>query len=82
VAAATEEKKIRKYSDIFSGVDFSPIETSGVWVEHALDLVTEIGRRIAAVTHDPRSAMFIRQRLSVAVQRGNVLCVLRTLANI
>jgi len=41
--------------------------------DHAL--VTEIGRRIAAVTHDPRSAMFLRQRLSVAVQRGNALCV-------
>jgi len=56
-SAAAEVKKTRKYSDIVSGVDFSPfaIETSEVWGEHALDLVTEIGRRIAAVTHDPRT---------------------------
>jgi len=44
-AAAAEEKKSRKYSDIVSGVDFSPfaIETSGVWGKSLLcDLVTEI----------------------------------------
>ena len=82
-AAAAEEKKTRKYSDIVSGVDFSPfaIETSGVWGEHALELVTEIGRRIAAATHDPRSTTFLRQRLSVAVQRGNAWCVLGTFTN-
>jgi len=54
--AAVEEKKTKKtYSDIVSCVDFSPfaIETSGVGREHALNLVTEIGRCIAAVTHDP-----------------------------
>jgi hypothetical protein len=44
-AAAAEEKKMRKYSDIISGVDFAPvaIETSGVWGKQALDLVTEVG---------------------------------------
>jgi len=41
------------YSDIISGVGFVPIdsETSGVWGRQALDLVNEIGRRIAAVAH-------------------------------
>lgn len=77
-AAAAEEKKIQKYSDIISGVDFVPvaIETSGVWGPHALDLITELGRRIADVTYEPRSTAFLRQRLSVAVQRGNASCVL------
>ena len=79
-AAAAEEKKMRKYSDIISGVDFTPVavETSGVWGNQALDLITEIGRRISEVTHDPRSTMFLRQRISVAVQRGNAWCVLGT----
>jgi len=36
--------------------------------ENALDLVTAIGWGIAAVTHHPRSTMFLHQRLSVAVQ--------------
>ena len=77
-AAAAEAKKTQKYADIISGVDFVPvaIETSGVWGEQAIALVMEIGRRIAASTHEPRSTSFLRQRLSVAVQRGNAYCVL------
>jgi len=80
-AAAAETKKTQKYADIIAGVDFSPvaIETSGVWGEQALILVKEIGRRIAAITHEPRATTFLRQRLSVAVQRGNAFCVNGTL---
>jgi hypothetical protein len=79
-ASAAELKKIEKYSDIIAGVDFKPvaIETSGVWGEQSLDFIKEVGRRIAAVTHEPRSTVFLRQRLSVAVQRGNAYCVLGT----
>jgi len=45
-AAAAAENLTRKYADIASGVDFSPfaIETSKVWGEHTLELVTLIGR--------------------------------------
>ena len=80
-AATAEMKKIQKYSDIISGVDFVPMatETSGVWGRQPLDLINEIGCRIAAVTHEPRSTAFLRQRISVAVQRGNAYCVLGTL---
>ena len=78
--STAEVNKSRKYSDIVVGVDFVPvaIETSGVWGEQALELITEIGRRIAAVTYEPRSTSFLRQRISVAVQRGNAFCVLGT----
>jgi len=80
-AAVAEIQKTQKYNDIISGVDFVPvaIETSGVWGRQALDLINEIGRRIAAVSHEPRSTTFLRQRLSVAVQRGNAYCILGTL---
>jgi len=69
----SSNKSFIHYSDIVSGVNFSPfaIETSGVGGEHALDLITEIGRRIADVTQ-PRSAMFLRQRILVAVQHSNI----------
>ena len=82
-AATAEEKKLQKYADIISGVDFVPvaIETSGVWGTHALDLISQVGRRIAEVTHEPRATMFLRQRISVAVQRGNAWCVLGTLSS-
>ena len=76
-AAAAESWKVAKYADIISGVDFVSvaIETSGVWGEQALGLTQNLGRLIAAVTHEPRSTMLLRQRLSVAVQRGNANCV-------
>ena len=75
-ATAAEEKKINAYSDIVSDVDFSPfaIETSGVCGMHAPELVTEIGRRIANVTHDPRSTMFLRLRLSGGLTRQCLVC--------
>ena len=61
-------KKQQKYEDLNAGIDFVPfaIETSGVWGEQAMELVTKIGRRIAEVNHDPRSTSFLRQRISVA----------------
>ena len=40
---------------------------------------TEVGRRMAEVSKEPRSTTFLRQRLSVAVQRGNAVCILGTL---
>jgi len=80
-ASAAELNKIAKYTDIIAGVDFIPfvIETSGVWGEQAMSLVKELGRRMAEVNKEPRSTMFLRQRLSVAVQRGNAACILGTL---
>jgi len=38
----------------------------------------QLGRRIASSTAEPRSFSFLMQRLSVAVQRGNAVCVTGT----
>jgi len=57
------------------------IETSGVMNQLAVDLVSEIGRRITSVTEDTRETMFLFQRLSVALQRGNAVSFLATFAN-
>ena len=81
-AATAELLKSQKYADIIAGVDFVPvaIETSGVWGEQAASLVKEVGRRICAISHEPRSTSYLRQRIAVAVQRGNAFCVLGTLS--
>jgi len=55
------------------------IESSGVWGQHAMELVSEIGRRLSEVSHEPWSTSFLRQRLAVAVQRGNASCIIGTL---
>ena len=40
------------------------------------DFVSAIGSRITQISGDPRETDFLRQRLSVALQRGNAACVL------
>jgi len=72
--ATVEAMKSRKYA---TGVDFIPIaiETSGTCGEH---IALEFGRRMATVTHEPRSTAFLRQRISVAIQRCNAYCVTGT----
>jgi len=55
------------------------VETTGVWAKHSLRVVEEIGRRIAEVSGEKRAKSFLLQRLSIAVQRGNVAAVLGTL---
>ena len=79
-AAAAELKKRNKYSDLPPHIDFTPvaIETSGVWGEDARDLIKELGRRIALVQLEPRSTSFLRQRISLAIQRGNSFCIQAT----
>ena len=47
----------------------------GVWDEHALTLVTGVGRWAAEASNEPRSTTFPRQHLAVAVQCGNAACI-------
>ena len=79
-AAANKEMK---YSALASTHIFFPVafETSGVMNRLAVDLVSEIGRRISSVTEDTRETMFLFQRLSVALQRGNAVSFQATFAN-
>ena len=72
-----------KYSALDNTHIFFPvnIETSGVMNQMAVDLVSEIGRRISSVTEDTRETTFLFQRLSVALQRGNAVSFLATFAN-
>ena len=75
--SAAEASKAQNYTDITTGVDFIPvaIETLGTWGEQGFDLIREIGRRIAKVTHEPRATSFLRQRLLVAIQMAVDLLV-------
>jgi len=80
-AEAAHLKKQRKYDFLQGRFLFVPIavETSGVWASEGLRLVREIGRRIFTVTGEVRAAQFLTQRMSIAIQRGNVAAVLGTL---
>ena len=82
-AAATkaEDKKRRYYAFLEDRFIFMPvaIETTGIWGQEGLSFIKDIGQRIAATTGEPRSTIFLLQRLSIAVQRGNIASILGTL---
>src|SRR4051812_13235653 len=80
-AAQAEETKNKKYRHVAARFLFVPVavETLGTWGKEGLAFVKEVGRRLAATTGETRSASFLLQRVSLAVQRGNVASVLGTL---
>jgi len=43
-------------------------------------LVSELGRRIAVVTGEPRLASLHRQRIDIDMQRGNAAAILGTIS--
>ena len=72
------DAKIRKYVDLPRAVTFVPVavETLGPICSDGIEFITELGRRIASVSGDPRDTAFLFQRISIAVQRGNAASVL------
>jgi len=81
-ATAASERKLAKYSSLLSSHIFCPvaIETLGPLADEAQHFLTEIGRRATArCTADPREAAFLYQRISVAIQRFNAVCLANSL---
>ena len=78
---AAEEKKRKKYETLSKHYNFTPVavETLGPWGPEAISFVSEIGRRLSTATGDPRSTAFLRQKISLAVQRGNAACIKQSL---
>ena len=44
-----------------------------------LNFMKELGRRISAATGDPRETVFLRQRISAAIQRGNAAAFIESI---
>jgi len=81
-AAQAERNKLAKYAELVARRDilFVPIaiETLGTWGVSASELCRDIGARLAASTGDPRSHLFLKQRLGLAIQRGNASSIAGT----
>ena len=75
------KRKVAKYRSLINQnylfVPFA-VETMGPWNEEAIRFFNELTKRIAIKTHEPRSGTFLRQRLSIAIQRGNAAAVMGT----
>jgi hypothetical protein len=79
VAAKAEACKVAKYAEIASSSDyiFSPIaiETLGAWGPSADATCSDIGARLSSLTGDIRATTFLKQRLAIAVQKGNAAAI-------
>ncbi|OXA61805.1 RFX-like transcription factor daf-19 [Folsomia candida] len=80
-AETAHNAKNRKYAFLLDRFLFVPVamETTGVWAKEGLHLIEAIGERIATTTGESRAKSFLIQRMSVAIQRGNVAAILGTL---
>ena len=68
------------YSRLEDRYRFEPVavETTGVIGERGSKLITEIGRRIKQRTGETREVSWLRQRISLAIMRGNAASALAT----
>ena len=76
-AEQAEEQKRVKYRDLSSSHIVTPLgfETMGQWGPSTLNFVRELGRLLEESTGEKRSAAYLKQRLSIAIQRGNAAAV-------
>ncbi|XP_021953585.1 uncharacterized protein LOC110850460 [Folsomia candida] len=79
-ASKAEDAKKKKYAFLMDRYIFVPVamETTGVWGQEGLALIEQIGQRIASTTGQLNAVNFLRQRVSLAAQRGNVASILGT----
>ena len=79
-AEAAESRKQRKYELFEDRFVVQPVgfETLGSWGPAARTFLSDIGRRIEQATGRKRSSEFLRQRISMEIQRGNAASVMGT----
>ena len=81
-AAANQaaDNKTAKYQELAKTHQFAQlaIETGGAWNEKAVEFISEVGRRITEVTNEQQETMFLFQRISVALKRGNAIAFRNT----
>ena len=70
----------RKYELLEDRFIVQPVgfETLGSWGPAARTFLSDIGRRIEQATGRERSSEFLRQRISMEIQRGNAASVMGT----
>ena len=78
------ECKVRKYTDLSRSLFFVQIavETLGPLCASGAGFISELGRRVASNSGDPRESSFLFQRISITNQRGNAAAVLAYLKSV
>ncbi|XP_055355148.1 uncharacterized protein LOC129600635 [Paramacrobiotus metropolitanus] len=79
-AEARENHKLGKYDGLADRYVVQPIafETTGTFGPLTKKFFKELSRKISDCTGNPRSGEFLRQKISIEIQRGNAVSVLGT----
>ena len=82
-ADAAEARKSGKYESLEQQFIVQPIgfENMGSWGAGARAFLTDVGSRVKQATGNPRAMEFLRQRVSIEIQRGNAASVMGTVDN-
>ena len=80
VAKKAEDDKDWKYRSMTNEFHFVPIcvETMGVWGPKGYKFIKEVGKLISDKTMERRSTSYLRQSISMEIQRGNCASILGT----
>ena len=72
-AEEAEQRKRRKYQSLGPAYTFTPIacETLGGWGTEGRLLLTKIGKLLRLHSGNPKESVYLFQRLSIIIQRGN-----------
>jgi hypothetical protein len=54
------------------------VETLGPWSNDALSLLDELGKLLSNTTGTPQAKTYLKQRINIAIQRGNPASVIGT----
>ena len=82
LAELAEARKYRTYEELSRNYIVQPvaIETLGGIGPDPLSCVFELDKRITDVNGSPLETSYLRQKLGIAVQRGNAACILENLS--
>jgi hypothetical protein len=77
VANKAEERKNEHYKDMPANIIFEPVavETLGGIGDSSWRFLKKLAGRVEEETRDRKSFAYLRQRISMALQRGNASCV-------
>jgi hypothetical protein len=80
VAERAALHKTNKYRDLRRNYTFCAvaIETMGPISEDGVKFLEDLGRRLSAVSGDPRESAFLFQRISILIQRCNAISIAGT----
>lgn len=73
------KRKTTKYESLTrQNYEFIPfaVETMGPWCTEAIQFINKLGHMISLKNCEPRSTFYLKQRISIAIQRGNASSIM------